>query len=190
MQSLIEDAVHKGATIVNQHGGKIMGGSESSTLMVPAVLYPVTAKMRVYHEPQFGPLVPIVAYDSLESVLQFVQDDDDDHNNSFGQQASIFGTDADTVATVVDRFSSVLGRINLNTQCGRSPDTVPFTGRRSSAMGTKSVNDVLRELSVPTVVAYSSDNAASERLVQDLKKKSRFLQTTIESTQSEGGPQQ
>ncbi|KAL3908628.1 MAG: hypothetical protein SGARI_002973, partial [Bacillariaceae sp.] len=44
MQRLIKDAVAKGAKIVNERGGEIIGGDES-TLMVPAVLYPVTPDM-------------------------------------------------------------------------------------------------------------------------------------------------
>ena len=34
---------------------------------------------------------------------------------------------------LVDSLSSIVGRININVQCGRSPDVVPFSGRRSSA---------------------------------------------------------
>jgi glyceraldehyde-3-phosphate dehydrogenase (NADP+) len=41
MTSLLTDAVSKGARIMNENGGKIIGGNDS-TLMIPAVLYPVT----------------------------------------------------------------------------------------------------------------------------------------------------
>lgn len=41
MKSLLNDAVSKGAEIMNTNGGQIIGGDES-TLMIPAVLYPVT----------------------------------------------------------------------------------------------------------------------------------------------------
>jgi acyl-CoA reductase-like NAD-dependent aldehyde dehydrogenase len=61
-----------------------------------------------------------------------------------GQQASIFTADAEAAAPLVDTLSTVVGRINLNVQCGRSPDVVPFSGRRSSAQGTMSVSEALR----------------------------------------------
>lgn len=64
MQKLIDDAVSKGAKILNKNGGKIIGG-ENSTLMVPAVLYPVDTRMDIYHEEQFGPIVPIASYENL-----------------------------------------------------------------------------------------------------------------------------
>jgi glyceraldehyde-3-phosphate dehydrogenase (NADP+) len=58
-----------------------------------------------------------------------------------------------------------LGRINVNTQCGRSPDVLPFSGRKSSALGTMSVSEALRAFSIETVVAgkHSSGNAALMR---------------------------
>ena len=61
MKKLIEDATNKGASIVNENGGKIIGG-ERSTLMIPAILFPVDKTMDLYHQEQFGPLVPIVPY--------------------------------------------------------------------------------------------------------------------------------
>jgi glyceraldehyde-3-phosphate dehydrogenase (NADP+) len=172
MQELIKDAVAKGAKIMNRNGGNVLGGP-GSTLMVPAVLYPVTKNMRVYGEEQFGPVVPVAVYQDLSDVLDYAQGDE----NVYGQQISIFGSDPDAVAPMIDRFASVFGRINLNAQCGRSPDTVPFSGRRSSAMGTMSVTEALREFSIPTVVAYSNGNPSSRTLVEGLPARSKFLQS-------------
>lgn len=170
MKRLIDDAVSKGAKILNENGGMVIGGPDS-TLMVPAVLYPVTKDMSIYYEEQFGPVIPVTTYDSLETVLDYGQ------NGIYGQQVSIFTSQADakTAATLVDRFSSVFGKININSQCGRSPDTLPFSGRRSSAMGVMSVKDALREFSIPTVVAYQG-NDVNEGVVQEMETSSKFLQ--------------
>ena len=146
MQELIADAVDKGAKIMNKDGGSLVGGKES-TLMVPAILYPVTPDMKVYHEEQFGPVIPIALYDDIETVLEFGQ------TGPYAQQVSVFtDMDASTASTVIDRFSSVFGKINLNSQCGRSPDTLPFSGRRSSAMGVMSVSDALKEVRYHPVI--------------------------------------
>ncbi|KAL3764055.1 hypothetical protein ACHAW5_000530 [Stephanodiscus triporus] len=169
MKALIEDAVEKGARIMNKNGGTVIGGGES-TLMVPAVLYPVTPDMRVYEEEQFGPVVPIVPYDSLNEVLKYSRE------GKYGQQVSIFTSAADeAIAQLVDRFSTVYGKININAQCGRSPDTAPFSGRRSSAMGVMSVMNALFEFSIPTVVSYQDVGNNSE-LVNAFAKDSNFLQ--------------
>jgi glyceraldehyde-3-phosphate dehydrogenase (NADP+) len=169
MQRLIKDAVAKGATIVNKKGGEIIGGDES-TLMVPAVLYPVTPEMDIYREEQFGPIVPIAEYDTLDTVLDYGQ------NGLYGQQVSIFVSEQETksAATLLDRFSTVFGKININSQCGRSPDTLPFSGRRSSAMGVMSVTDALREFSIPTVVSYT-DSPVNTGILQEIEAESTFL---------------
>lgn len=169
MKSLIADAVSKGAKIQNKNGGSVIGGKDS-TLMVPAVLYPVTPDMKVYHEEQFGPIVPITTYDDLDTVLKFGQE------GPFGQQVSIFGQNPDQTTRLLDGFSSVYGKINLNTQCGRSPDTLPMSGRRSSAMGVMSVKDALKEFSIPTVVAYKGASGLNTNLVQGLQTRSKFLE--------------
>lgn len=172
MKELIDDAVGKGAKIMNKDGGSLVGGPDS-TLMVPAVLYPVTPEMKVYHEEQFGPVIPIAPYDDIETVLEFGQ------TGPYAQQVSVFTSgDAETASTVIDRFSAVFGKINLNSQCGRSPDTLPFSGRRSSAMGVMSVSDALREFSVPTVVAYKDNkDLPNSQLATEIGKRSKFLQS-------------
>lgn len=170
MRELMDDAVAKGAKVMNKDGGKIIGGSES-TLMVPAVLYPVTPDMKIYHEEQFGPIVPIATYDSLATIIENGRD------GIYGQQVSIFLSDQEVEAAtdLLDKFSSIFGKININSQCGRSPDTLPFSGRRSSAMGVMSVRDALKEFSVPTVVSYK-DSPVNAGILHEMGESSKFLQ--------------
>jgi glyceraldehyde-3-phosphate dehydrogenase (NADP+) len=169
MKHLIQDAISKGATIVNKNGGTIVGGPES-TLMIPAVVFPVDDTMDLYSQEQFGPVVPVVPYDSIETVIQYGRD------GSYGQQCSIFTSEKDSndTADILDRFSSIFGKININSQCGRSPDILPFSGRRSSAMGVMSVTDALKEFSVPTVVSYKKDGW-TELVMSKVEKRSQFL---------------
>ncbi|KAL3942469.1 MAG: hypothetical protein SGBAC_003353 [Bacillariaceae sp.] len=171
MQKLIQDAVSKGAKIINENGGEVIGGPQSS-LMVPAVVYPVTPDMDLYYEEQFGPIIPIATYDSLDTILDY------GHNGSFGQQVAIFTSEAnsDDTSMLVDQFSSVFGKININSQCGRSPDTIPFSGRRSSAMGVMSVENALQEFSIPTVVAYK-ESPSTAKLVKKVESTSKFLES-------------
>jgi glyceraldehyde-3-phosphate dehydrogenase (NADP+) len=172
MQELLSDAVAKGATIQNENGGQLLGGGGGgdgeSTLMIPAVVYPVTPDMKLYHEEQFGPIVPVAEYRDLRTVLDAGTD------GAYAQQVSVFGTDAGAAAQIVDRFAAVFGKINFNVQAGRSPDTLPFSGRRSSAMGVMSVTDILREFSVPTVLAHK-DEAMNGAMMQSLMESSVFL---------------
>ncbi len=145
LSKLVEDAKQHGAQIMNAGGGESL-----HTFFYPAVLYPVNSKMRVYYEEQFGPVVPIVPFESENEAIEYVL------NSNFGQQLSLFGKDSKSIARMIDAFSSQVGRINLNTQCQRGPDNFPFNGRKDSAEGTLSVADALRVFSIRTLVATKS----------------------------------
>ncbi|MNO19182.1 NADP-dependent glyceraldehyde-3-phosphate dehydrogenase [compost metagenome] len=167
LANLVADAQAKGAKVVNAGGGVIRG-----SFFYPAVLYPVSAEMRVYHEEQFGPIVPVVPYRDLDNVIDYVLRSD------YGQQLSIFGNDSAEVGRLVDAFANQVGRININAQCQRGPDSYPFNGRKNSAEGTLSVQDALRVFSIRTLVAtkFSERNKA---LINDIisRRESTFLNT-------------
>ena len=167
LQQLVTDAVAKGARVVNTNGGTISG-----SFFFPAVLYPVNPKMRAYHEEQFGPVIPVLPFDRIDEPIEYMI------NSSYGQQVSIFGTDPDQIARLIDPLVNQVCRVNINSQCQRGPDTFPFTGRKDSAEGTLSVSDALRVFSIRTLVAAKQTDLNKQiitRIVRDHK--SRFLAT-------------
>ena len=88
--------------------------------------------------------------------------------------AAVFTTHSESAGPLVDILSTAVGRININAQCARSPDTFPFSGRRSSAMGTMSVTEGLNTFSIETVVA-TRDGKENGDLVRGMEKSARFL---------------
>ncbi|PVZ19614.1 MULTISPECIES: NADP-dependent glyceraldehyde-3-phosphate dehydrogenase [unclassified Pseudomonas] len=167
LASLVSDALDKGAHVANPGGGAVR-----ASFFYPAVLYPVDARMRVYHEEQFGPVVPIVPFDEIDEVIDYVLE------SQYGQQLSLFGKDPALIGRLVDTFANQVGRINLNAQCQRGPDQYPFNGRKDSAEGTLSVHDALRTFSIRTLVA-TRFNPANQQLVSDIlhERRSSFLTT-------------
>ncbi|WP_239378810.1 aldehyde dehydrogenase family protein, partial [Pseudomonas aeruginosa] len=125
-----------------------------------------------YHEEQFGPLVPVVPYRELDEVIDYVLRSD------YGQQLSLFGNDPAQIGRLVDAFANQVGRINVNAQCQRGPDSYPFNGRKNSAEGTLSVHDALRVFSIRTLVA-TRDTEANKTLVSEIirNRASNFLTT-------------
>jgi glyceraldehyde-3-phosphate dehydrogenase (NADP+) len=142
LKGLVDNAKLHGAKVMNENGGEI-----SQSYFHPAVLYPVNEKMNIYHEEQFGPIVPIVPFTDDEEPIRYLL------NSQFGQQASLFGKDSKRLAKMMDALVNQVGRINLNTQSQRGPDTFPFNGRKDSAEGTLSIADALRVFSIRTIVA-------------------------------------
>lgn len=167
INELIEDAKDRGAKILNEKGGKI-----TDNYIFPAVLYPVTKDMRVYQEEQFGPVVPIKSFNSIDELLGEIAD------SNYGQQVSLFGKDVSKLAPLIDTLVNLVCRVNLNSACQRGPDVFPFTGRKDSAVGTLSVHDALRSFSIRTFVA-SKDNEYNNKILQELVtgKESNFVST-------------
>ena len=82
IKDLIDDAVSKGSRIINKKGGQI-----TENYCFPAVLYPVDKSMRVYHEEQFGPVIPIISYNDISEPMDLMA------SSEYGQQVSLFGRD-------------------------------------------------------------------------------------------------
>ncbi|MBF0205705.1 MAG: NADP-dependent glyceraldehyde-3-phosphate dehydrogenase [Oligoflexia bacterium] len=165
LNGLVEDAITHGAKIIT-------GGSHHRSLFTPTVLSPVNAKMRVWREEQFGPVVPIAIFDQIEEPINYIIE------SSYGQQTSIFGTNEEKIATLVDHLVNQVSRVNINSQCQRGPDSFPFTGRKDSAEGTLSVSDALRVFSIRTLVA-AKENNLNKTLLSNItyNHQSKFLNT-------------
>jgi glyceraldehyde-3-phosphate dehydrogenase (NADP+) len=167
IQELIDDALEKGARILNTKGGE-----HSDNYIWPAVLYPVSKDMRVYEEEQFGPVIPILSFEDIQEPL------DDMAESNYGQQVSLFGSDVYALAPLIDSLANLVCRVNLNSSCQRGPDVYPFTGRKDSAVGTLSVHDALRSFSIRTFVASKDTDLNNEILEKLLETKlSNFIST-------------
>lgn len=167
MKAYVDDAVSYGARIVNDGGATFF-----QTLFFPALLYPVDTRMRLYHEEQFGPLVPVVTFSDIAEPLDYIR------QSNYGQQISLFGSDPDQLSRLIDPLVNQVCRVNINSQCQRGPDAFPFTGRKDSAEGTLSVSDALRVFSIRTLVA-AKGNPANKQILQTILRedKSSFLST-------------
>ena len=164
---LIDDAINKGAKIINKRGGE-----KQNNFVFPAVLYPVNKEMNVYKEEQFGPVIPIISFNNISTPIK------DMSESNYGQQVSIFGKDVDTLGPIIDSMVNLVCRVNLNSACQRGPDIYPFTGRKDSAVATLSVHDALRSFSIRTFVA-SKDNELNKNILREMidSKKSHFIRT-------------
>ncbi|MEK2688438.1 aldehyde dehydrogenase family protein [Bdellovibrio sp. GT3] len=170
LNSLINDAVAKGAELANKEkGGKIHDG-----IYFPAVLARVPLNSRIAIEEQFGPVVPIAEFEDYKEIEDYIL------NSPYGNQASVFGQDAQMLGVMIDRLSNQVCRININSQCQRGPDVYPFTGRKNSAEGTLSVYDALRSFSIRCMVAAKQDQA-SRQVIQGVlhQDSSNFLSMNV-----------
>jgi glyceraldehyde-3-phosphate dehydrogenase (NADP+) len=167
IDGLIKDAVSKGAKILNKRGGEL-----SENYCYPAVLYPVSTDMKVFQEEQFGPVIPIISFSTIDEPLDAIA------ASQYGQQVSLFGKDTKQLGPLIDILANLVCRVNLNSACQRGPDIYPFTGRKNSAVGTLSVFDALRSFSIRSFVA-TKDNEYNKEILEKLleSKDSNFITT-------------
>lgn len=167
LRLMLEEALARGARVLNEGGGESHG-----PYFHPAVVAEVGPGSRLYTEEQFGPIIPVVPFDSIDEPIRYVEE------SNYGQQISIFGSDPGRIARLVDPLVNQVCRVNINSQCQRGPDTFPFTGRKDSAEGTLSVSDALRVFSIRTLVA-AKGTAGNKAILTDIvrNRRSNFLST-------------
>lgn len=104
MFDLIDDAVAKGATL--EYGGNIPAGREKGNWIEPTVLSGMTPDMRVFREETFGPIAPLMSFESDDEVLELAND------TEFGLASYIFTNNHDRI----HRFSEALefGEVQVN----------------------------------------------------------------------------
>lgn len=145
MRSYIDDAVSQGAVVLtkNEYYGE--------TIMRPVVLGRVTQGMKIYYEEQFGPVVPISIYDTINEIVEYII------GTKCGQQIAIYDTttkgNADKKNMYKRLFQNQVCHIQFNRPCSRGNGTVAFTGRQNSAKGVLSLEDALLEFSLPVEVS-------------------------------------
>ena len=118
----VADAVGKGARV-------IIGGKRSDlggTFFQPTVLTGVTRGMKVLSEETFGPVAPIVAFDTIEEGIALAND------TGFGLAAYFYARDISTVWKVAEEIES--GMVGINTGLVSTAEA-PFGGIKSSGLG-------------------------------------------------------
>jgi acyl-CoA reductase-like NAD-dependent aldehyde dehydrogenase len=140
VNGLVEDAKAKGARIVR-------GGSPTEG---PGYFYPITLVAdidngtRLVDEEQFGPVLPIIKYKTIEEALQKANDSDS------GLGASVWGTDIAEASRVAKQIVS--GTVWIN-QHGAIHPMVPFGGAKDSGYGVEFGVEGLKAVTQPQIIS-------------------------------------
>jgi len=125
---LVEDARHRGAHIVTL-GAADEACNAASRVFPPTLVTNVRADMAVMQEEIFGPVLPVVEYDSVDEAIAFV--------NSRPHPLALyyFDTDESRVDAVVERVAA--GGVTVNDCLFHVGQTsLPFGGIGPSGMGS------------------------------------------------------
>jgi succinate-semialdehyde dehydrogenase / glutarate-semialdehyde dehydrogenase len=125
----VQDAVAKGATILTGGGAATVGGNGNGNgvyFYQPTVLANVTHEMKISHEETFGPVLPIIPFDTEEEVIELA------NQTEYGLAAYFFARDVGRIFRVAEALE--YGIVGANEQYPVAPQ-VPFGGFKESGVG-------------------------------------------------------
>ncbi|MEB3287246.1 MAG: aldehyde dehydrogenase family protein [Vampirovibrionales bacterium] len=131
----VEEALSKGARLIT--GGKALPGK--GYFMQPTVLADVFLNARVVNEEVFGPVLPVLAYDSVEEAIALA------NQSSFGLTASVFGPVA-KARSVAEKLQAGCVTINDVGATSFSVAQIPWRGWKASGPGGSHGEQSLLEL--------------------------------------------
>jgi succinate-semialdehyde dehydrogenase/glutarate-semialdehyde dehydrogenase len=122
VQKHIADAISKGAQVVT--GGKL--ASQGGTFFEPTVLANANNSMLVAYEETFGPVAPVIPFDSDEEVVQLA------NHSQFGLASYFYSRDIGRIWKVSEALE--FGMVGVNTGLF-SNEVGPFGGIKQSGLG-------------------------------------------------------
>lgn len=122
-EGFVKDAVEKGATVSWTYRGSI---PSRGYYMKPVLLNNCTSGMKVVDEEIFGPIIPVVGFDTAEEVIS------EANSTSAGLAAYFFSDDISQIEYVKQRLD--FGMIGVNTG-NISSANLPFGGMKESGFG-------------------------------------------------------
>ncbi|GAA4743616.1 aldehyde dehydrogenase family protein [Nocardioides endophyticus] len=123
--SLLDSAVSAGATV--RAGGSRQG--EAGYFVKPTILTDVPQGHDIIDEEQFGPVLPLVPYTDLDSVIREV------NTSKYGLGGSVWSSDPDRALAVGRRLR--VGTVYINGHAINHGPHVPFGGARWSGIGVE-----------------------------------------------------
>lgn len=130
---LVDEARSAGARFAT--GGTRL--AQAGYFFEPTIVTDCADGIALVDEEQFGPVLPVVAYDSLDEAVARA------NATKYGLDASVWGSDLDAVRAVAPRVES--GTVWMNTHGQRGMDQ-PFGGMKWSGIGVENGQLGLEEL--------------------------------------------
>jgi succinate-semialdehyde dehydrogenase / glutarate-semialdehyde dehydrogenase len=118
----VADAIAKGATVIAGGKRSALGGS----FYEPTVMTGVKAGMKILTEETFGPVAPVISFDTIDEAINLAND------TEFGLAAYFYSRDLSTVWKVAEGLES--GMVGINTGLISTAEA-PFGGIKSSGLG-------------------------------------------------------
>jgi acyl-CoA reductase-like NAD-dependent aldehyde dehydrogenase len=134
-------------------GEVIAGGTPLQSdgyFIAPTIVTRVDDDDEIVREEQFGPVLPILAYDSIDDAVARIND------SRYGLGATVWGADQELAAAVAARI--VAGTVWVNRLVELPPD-IPFGGAKQSGIGRENGIEGMKEYTQVQIVSISKTRA-------------------------------
>lgn len=120
VEAQIQQAVSEGARV-------LAGGTRTDGFIAPTVLVDVGRDNLVMREEVFGPVLPLVPFDTIDEAVAMA------NASAYGLQAAVFTNDLRTVMNASLKLE--VGTVIINHQSAMRIESLPFGGRKMSGNG-------------------------------------------------------
>ncbi len=137
VETVIQDAVKAGATLK-------AGGGRRRAFIEPTVLTNVPPHVELFREETFGPVAPLVAFETVDQAISMAND------SPFGLQAAIFTQDISRAFDIAYQLEA--GGVIINWSSALRVESLPFGGIKMSGHGREGLHDTLDEMTEQKVI--------------------------------------
>jgi benzaldehyde dehydrogenase (NAD) len=124
------DRIHALVTSSVDAGARLVAGGKYEGLFYrPTVLADVPRKAPAYREEIFGPVAPVVAFDTVDEAIELARD------TEYGLSLGILTRDVMKGLAIADRIPT--GVVHINDQTVADEVVNPFGGSRASGLGSR-----------------------------------------------------
>jgi benzaldehyde dehydrogenase (NAD) len=120
VHEIVESTVASGATL-------LAGGTHEGLFYRPTVLTDVPFDSPAFREEIFGPVAPVVGYDTLDEAIDII------NSSEYGLSVSILTANPFRAFELADRIKS--GAVHINDQTVDDEAAAPFGGAKASGVG-------------------------------------------------------
>lgn len=132
----VKDAAAKGASVVTGGAPATDNGLDKGHFYAPTVLAGVTPDMQIYREETFGPVAPVIRFETDDDVLEMAND------TSYGLAAYVYTTN---LSRAMHMFEGLrFGIIGIN-DINPTSAAAPFGGMKDSGLGREGGKDGIME---------------------------------------------
>jgi lactaldehyde dehydrogenase len=137
VEAAINDAIKAGATLT-------AGGHRRNAFIEPTVLTDVPPQVDLFRQETFGPVAPLVAFQSVDEAIKMAND------TPYGLQAAVFTQDISRAFDIAYRLEA--GGVIVNWSSAIRVESLPFGGIKMSGRGREGLHDTLDEMTEQKII--------------------------------------